>query len=338
MDFKSFYKQLTEGELKQLTLLSGDEIYLIDNLIKYITEHFLMPAYSDFNLTIAEGALDIDQILNIGITLPFLDQRRIIVFQKTGILKAAKEDQEEKLIKFLSNIPEYTHIIFYENDIDKRKKLYKLLNKEAESVIVERLTRPELVKWIAKRFSTYKKEISPHAINYLVEMLNYFEPEANKNLYDVDNAVRLISGVTGEITDKVINQYIDVPIEHNIFKMMDAISSRQMLEAIKILNYFVSNGEPEIKILFMINQQFRNIYKCKLLLSAGHSSQTIAVKLDIHPFVAKKAGTFSTQFSDKQLSTILKILEDTDTLMKSSGVEPLILIEKALYQISIVPK
>lgn len=338
MDFKSFYKQLTDGKLSALTLISGDEIYLIDNLIKYITENFLMPAYSDFNLTFVESNTDMDQVLQTGITLPFFDSRRLIIFNKTGFLKSAKEEQEEKLLQFLKNIPEYTTLIFYENDVDKRKKLYKYLSKEAEQVVVERLTRPELNKWILKKFASYQKEISQHALNYLIEMLNYLEPEANKNLYDVDNAIRMLAGNSIAIDEKLINQYIEVPIEHNIFKMMDAISSRQMLEAIKILNYFVSNGEPEIKIFFLISQQFRNMYKCKILLNEGHTSQTIAAKLDIHPFVAKKAGSFSTQFSEKQLLAILDILEQTDLLMKSSGVDALVLIEKALYQISIVPK
>ena len=88
----------------------------------------------------------------------------------------------------------------------------------------------------------------------------------------------------------------------------------------------------------MINQQFRNIYKTKLLLDAGHSSATVASKLEIHPFVAKKAGTFARVFSNRQLGEIIDILEEVDIMMKSSGMPPLILIEKALFQIGEVPK
>lgn len=338
MDFMTYFKQIKSGSLKPLTLISGEELYLIDNLTKFITDNFLMPSYVDFNLTVIDSAMEVDQILNIAMTLPFFDERRIIVFSSTGMLKTVKEEQEEKLLNFLKEVPSHVNVVFAENDLDKRKKIYKFLSKEADLVVVERLSRPDLVKWVTKRFKLYQKDVSLHVVNYFIEMINYLDPEANKNLYDVDNTVRMISGVSGDITESVINQYVEIPIENNIFKMMDAMSSKQMSEAITILNHFVSSGEPEIKIFYMINQQFRNIYKTKLLLDAGHTSATIASKLDIHPFVAKKAGTFATQFSNRQLSTIIQILEDVDQMMKSSGIEPLLLIEKALFQISTVPK
>lgn len=338
MDFMTYFKQIKGGSLNPLTLISGEELYLIDNLTKFITDNFLIPSYVDFNLTVIDSAMEVDQILNIAMTLPFFDERRIIVFSSTGMLKTVKEEQEEKLLNFLKDVPTHVNLVFAENELDKRKKIYKFLSKEADLVVVERLTRPELVKWITKRFKLYQKDVSLHVVNYFIEMINYLDPEANKNLYDVDNTVRMISGISGDVNESVINQYVEIPIENNIFKMMDAMSSKQMSEAITILNHFVSSGEPEIKIFYMINQQFRNIYKTKLLLDAGHTSATIASKLDIHPFVAKKAGTFATQFSNRQLSTIIQILEDVDQMMKSSGIEPLLLIEKALFQISTVPK
>lgn len=338
MDFMTYYKQLNNNQLSQMTWISGEETYLIDNLIKHITERFLNTDYATFNLTIVDNAPDMDAVIGTAMTLPFFDARRLIVFSNTGVLKNLKEDAESKLLSFIQAPPAHAVLIFVENDVDKRKKLYKALSKSADVVEVSRLNRSELVKWVGKRFKLYGKEISLHAVNYLIEMLNYLEPEANKNLYDVDNTLKMLSGITEEITESVINQYVEVPIEHNIFKMVDAMSGRHMSEAIKILNHFVQAGEPEIKIFFMINQQFRNIYKTKLLLEEGHTSATIATKLDIHPFVAKKAGSFATQFSVKQLAEIIEILETVDMDMKSSGIDPLLLMEKAMFQISTVQK
>lgn len=336
MDFMTFFKQVKQGELKQLTLITGDEAYLIDHLTKYIAEHFLLNTYVDFNLTMIDHLVDIDEVLSVGMTLPFFDERRLIVFQNSGLLKSLKDEQEEKFIKLIHDMPSHLFIVFSEKELDKRKRTYKALSKSADVVVVEKLNRQELVKWIVKRFKTYEKEVDLHVVNYFIEMINYLDVDNNKNLYDLDNMIRMICGVQGKITEKTVNQYVDIPIEHNIFKLMDAISSRKMSEAITILNHFIENGEPEIKIFFMISQQFRNIFKIKLLLDGGHSSATAASKLDIHPFVAKKAGNFSTQFSNKQLSEIIIILEETDQAMKSSGIALQLLIEKALFQIASV--
>lgn len=336
MDFMTYFKTIKNGKLDQITLITGDEVYLIDNLIKYIGETFLMPSYLDFNYSIYDQVTDMDTIVGTANTLPFFDDKRIVLFQNSGVLKSIKEDQEEKLLALLKNIPEHLYVIFAESDIDKRKKTYKYLSKNSQIVSVDKLSRQELVKWIAKRFKTYNKDISLHIINYLIEMINYLEESSDKNLYDVDNIIKMLCGLDSEITEMVINQYIEVPIEQNIFKMMDAISTKEITTAIQILNQLVNNGEAEIKIFFLINQQFRNILKTKLLLSEGHSSSTIASKLDIHPFVAKKAGQFASQFTVKQLSHIITMLEDVNTSMKSSGTAPMLLIEKAIFDIALV--
>ncbi|HAS74960.1 MAG TPA: DNA polymerase III subunit delta [Clostridiales bacterium UBA8960] len=338
MDFMTFFKQIKSGSLNQLTLITGDESYLIDHLTKYISEHFLSETYLDFNLTSIDHLVEIDEILSIGMTLPFFDERRVIVFQNSGLLKNLKDDQEDKFIKLIGDMPNHLYLVFSEKDLDKRKRSYKALSKSADVVIVDRLNRQELVKWITKRFKTYQKDVDLHVVNYFIEMINYLDADNNKNLYDLDNTIRMMCGTQGKITEKTVNQYVDIPIEHNIFKLMDAISTRKMSEAITILNHFIENGEPEIKIFFMISQQFRNIFKIKLLLDGGHSSATAASKLDIHPFVAKKAGNFATQFSNKQLSEIIIILEEVDQSMKSSGIPPQLLIEKALFQIAAVGK
>jgi len=338
MDFMTYFKQLKGDTLNQVTLINGEETYLIDNLTKYISDHFLKPMTRDFNLTQVETIIDVDTVISMAMTLPFFDDKRLILFQNTGLLKVVKDEQEEKLINFLTDLPAHIYVVFSETELDKRKKIYKHLSKVADLVTVDRLLRPELVKWIAKRFKLYNKEVNLHVINHFIERINYLDPESGKNLYAVDNTIRMMSGVDGPIHEAIINQYVEIPIEHNIFKMMDAISGRKMSEAIKILNYFVAGGEPEIKIFYLINQQFRNIYKTKLLLDAGHSSGTVASKLEIHPFVAKKAGSFARQFTNSELSKIIEILEEVDVMMKSSGLPPLLLIEKALFQISEVPK
>lgn len=336
MDFMTYFKTIKNGKLDQITLITGDEVYLIDNLTKYIGETFLMPSYLDFNYSIYDQVTDMDTIVGTANTLPFFDDKRIVLFQNSGVLKSIKEDQEEKLLALLKNIPEHLYVIFAESDIDKRRKTYKYLSKNSQIVNVDKLSRQELVKWIAKRFKTYDKDISLHIVNYMIEMINYLEESSDKNLYDVDNTIKMLCGLDSEITELVINQYIEVPIEQNIFKMMDAISTKEITTAIQILNQLVNNGEAEIKIFFLINQQFRNILKTKLLLSEGHSSSTIASKLEIHPFVAKKAGQFASQFTVKQLNNIISMLEDVDTAMKSSGIAPMLLIEKAIFDIALV--
>lgn len=335
MDFNTFYKELAASTLRPIYHFSGNEVYLIDHSIKYIEEQFLAPAFSSFNFHKFEGSVDIDHMIQTALTLPFMDVRRVILLSKTGILKTIKDDQEEKLIHFLKTIPDFTHLIFYENDTDGRKKLPKWLKANAQPVVFSPLSSSELSKWIQKRLKLYGITMTPSVLSHFIERLDYLSEDAQRNLYDVDNYLKSFATISEPLGVQHINQYIEIPIEHNVFKMIDAIHSGNHSEAIQMLNAIIGGGEPEIKLFALIAQQYRTLYKMKLLLASGYTATTAASKIDVHPFVAKKASSIVPKFSQQSLLNILSILDETDALLKSTGLPAKWMLEKALLSISL---
>jgi len=333
MDFFAYYKQLTQQNLPKVNLFYGFERFLLDNTLKYIESNFLNATYKDMNLSYLDGSVDVNELERLIAAMPFFDTMRLIVIQNANIFK---QDTDQRLLDLLTQTNEETRIIIIEKDVDKRKKLYKQLNKEGTIVNFEKLNHKEFVKWTKKKFSEYGKNISQHSLNYFIEMVNYLNPESSRNLYEVNHYIQSITSIEGDVTRETIDQYVEIPIENNIFKMMDALSTNKMEEVLFIFNQLISQGEAEIKIFFLMSSQFRNIYKCKLLMSSGHTSNSIASKLDIHPFVAKKATHFATQFSLEELKSILAILVKIDKDIKSSGVKPKLLIEKGILEMFMV--
>ncbi|EKE27092.1 MAG: hypothetical protein ACD_4C00048G0001, partial [uncultured bacterium (gcode 4)] len=228
MDFMTYYKQLKNKEISNINLITGQEIYYIDHTVKMIESSFLNPTYKDLNFTTFEGPLDVDQFIGLSDTMPFFDEKRIVFANNTNIFKIAKEEQETKLLQFLKDVPDHLIILFVEKDIDKRKKIFKQIEKQGTFVEVGKLSHSELIKWVSKKFKEYKTEINNHALNYFVEMSNYLDKESSKNLYDIENVIKSLSSTSEEITESRINQYMKIPIEHNIFKMIDAISERNL--------------------------------------------------------------------------------------------------------------
>ena len=51
----------------------------------------------------------------------FLQKRRLIVFENTGLFKSSGAD----LAEYIKTMPETTYFIFVEEEVDKRSKLYK---------------------------------------------------------------------------------------------------------------------------------------------------------------------------------------------------------------------
>lgn len=336
MNFSAFFKELKQGDLPQITVFNGPEIYLVDHTVKFIHTSFLNRDYETFNYNLYEGALDIESMLMQTDTMPFFDERRIAVFYKTGILKSIKDEAESKFASLIKDMPHYLHLVFYEPDMDMRKSINKTLKKVATYVEVPKYTKPELVKWVAKQFKDLEKEVSTSVVNYFVDRMDYLEEASEKNLYDVSNAIKILSQSDGPVEIKLIDEQIKLPIEHNIFKMTDAVSEKQMGLALKIMGDFLNSGEHPIMILGLLASQYRNIYKVKMLLEAGYDSKTAASKLDIHPFVAKKAAYNASKYTSVQLEEILKILSETDMHLKSTGLEGQWLLEKALFSIELL--
>jgi len=337
MEFSEYFNQyVKQDKIYSLNLFYGEEIYYIDNTISFIESHYLNPLYQSLNLTQIEDSLDVDALGEIMSTVPFFDERRVILIKNSGIFKQIKEDQEKKIIDLFDNIPSHIILIFNEREIDKRKKIYKKVTKKGAEVNFKKLSPNELLKWVKKKFSTYNKEIAPNILTYFIGMLDYNNPDKTMSLYEVEHLINTIVNNNGEIDKVVINQYLEVPIEQNIFKMIDAISNNQMSKAILTLNSIMSMGEPAIKVFFLISNQFRNIHKTKLLLTTGYSSAAVASKLAIHPFAAKKAAQFANQMTMRTLDEIMDILSATDHLLKSTGLNGKLLLEKCFLEISMV--
>jgi DNA polymerase-3 subunit delta len=334
MEFKPYYAQLTQGNLDPVSLFTGSEVYYIENTLKYIESQFLNENYRAMNWTLFEGSVDLDQLESALSTLPFFDSRRIVVVSRTGILKQAKAETEERLLSIMENIPPSSALIFYETETDNRKKIGKWLKKNGAYVEFNKLDQGEFLKWMKKRFKYYNCEIALPMMHLLAERVDYLPKESEKTLYDVDQLIHTITDRRETITAEMIDQYAPLPIEHNIFKLMDAVTTANLSSALTILNQFIDAGEPPIRIFALISQQFRSVFKLKHLLAAGHTSQTAAVKLEMHPYAAKRLATFTKKYSEAQLFAILSVLEDTDSGLKSTGIEGKWLIEKSLMDIA----
>lgn len=61
------------------------------------------------------------EIIGIAETMPFFADRRLVIMEHTGFFKSANDEINE----YIGNISESTCMVFVENEVDKRSKLFK---------------------------------------------------------------------------------------------------------------------------------------------------------------------------------------------------------------------
>ena len=273
----------------------------------------------DFNLDIIDGKEStLDQIISTIETLPFMDDKKVVILRDFELLKGKKknftDDDENYFTEYIENIPDTTILVLVVyGDIDKRKSLVKKISKNGVVFNCDKLSDMDLFKWVKKKFEINNVVIDNAQIMYFIEQEGYRDKNSEKTLSDLENEINKISSFVGKenkVTNDIIDQLSQKKVENDIFKLIDYIGQKNSSDAMKILSDMLYEGESVFGIFSMIARQFKVIMQVRQLQLQGHSSKSIADRLKLHPFVVGKALKQTKNFSDEVIIDILNsILE-----------------------------
>ncbi len=336
MDYKDVLEELKKNKLGQLYLFHGIEHYLMENTLQVIKEKIIPAGFETLNYQTIDGReTSYNEIRNACETMPLMSEKRIVVIKDFEALYSKKgsigENEENKLLKYLENLPETTHLFFLAMDsIDKRKKIVKKIGKCGKSIEFSKLMGKDLYKWIEKTFRKFNKTIKGEEIEILIDTIGYRDKNSVKNLKDIENEIIKIANYAGsrdEVTAEDIQLLAQKTIENNVFSMVEALGTKDGGKALMYLHEMLLDGEAEIKILHMITRQFRLLFKVKLLENQGYTSVAIAPKLGMQQFIVKRLLKQSLSFNAKALQKAMEECLRTDRDIKKGRINPRLGIE-----------
>lgn len=335
MDYKDIINNIKNRDLKNTYLFYGREYYLIENAIKEI-KSTLNEGMIDFNLDIVDGReTTLDQLISSIETLPFMDDRKIVILKDFELLKGKKknfsDDDEKYFTDYIDNIPQSTilFLVVY-GDVDKRKSLIKKISKNGVVFNCDKLSDMDLFKWVKKKFELNEVIIDNAQIMYFIEQEGYRDKSSEKTLSDLENEINKISSFVGsnnKVTNDIIDQLSQKKVENDIFKLIDYIGNKNSSDALKILSDMLYEGESVFGIFSMIARQFKVIMQVRQLQIQGHSSKSIADRLKLHPFVVGKALKQTKNFSDDVIVDILNNILENDFKIKNGLIRDTLAIE-----------
>ncbi|MEG2788957.1 MAG: DNA polymerase III subunit delta [Romboutsia sp.] len=335
MNYKDIINNLKNKNFENMYLFYGREYYLIENAIKTIKDT-LNKEMIDFNLDAIDGKeTTLEQIISSIETLPFMDDKKIVIIKDFELLKGKKKnfnDSDEKyLIEHLDNIPESTVVVFIVyGDIEKRKSLVKKIDKNGIVLNCDKLSDMDLFKWVKKKFELNKVIVDNPQIMYFIDQEGYRDKTSEKTLSDLENEINKISSFVGKdnkVTNNVIDKLSQKKVENDIFKLMDYIGEKKSSDAMRILNDMLQEGESVLGIFAMIGKQFKTVMQVRQLQLEGYSSKIIAEKLKVHTFVAGKALKQSKNFSDDIIIDMLNYILESDYKIKNGLIRDDLAIE-----------
>ncbi len=306
--------QLKSGNLKNLYLFTGDEIYLSDYYIKAIKEKIVED--EDFNY-IKFDAENLSGFQDAVESSPVFSDTKMVVVRGQDFSKEINEEGCGVIGGIIDDVPYYTTVVFACRTINKNSRIYKLLSSKCECCIFEYQKPPAVLKWITNVCKTRKVIIDPESAQLLLE---YTGCDMTKIMTELDKIISYV-GDAGAITKESISAIVTKTVEGRVFDLMDAIMDKKRDDALLVFNDLKREKEDPFYINGALSRTLIDIMEYKSLKEEGNSVSAITSKMNLRPFVQKKYARYCEKMTFKFLQKMISECANFDVAAKSGEIE-----------------
>ena len=319
-------EQLKSGELNNIYLLYGEEGYLKKQYRDKIATA-LADKDDNMNYNYYEGnKISVGEVLDLGDTMPFFSERRVLVIENSGWFKKAPEDIEKRIAAF----PDTTFVIFVENEIDKRNRLYKFVSKEGYASEMKTPTASMLEKWVTKICKEEGKKIEKPTIHFLVSHMGADMMMLKNELDKLIGYCYDRNEITVEDVKAVcISQAVD-----KLYNMIDAISIKDQKKALVLYHDLLVLREPAMRILFNLTNHFRALMELSMMTHKEYKYDELASLCGIPVFSVKKDKEQAKRYTYEQLRHMVEMCQMTDHNIKTGRVSDVVGVELLIVDFS----
>ncbi len=308
----SIIKDIKNKKIAPIYFLSGDEPFFIDQVSKTIENEVLTEDEKGFNQSILYGNdVEMSAVIGMAKQFPMGAERQVVIVKEAQHLSRAIDQLES----YAENPQPSTVLVFnYKGKtLDKRKKLYKTLQKNSVLLETKKFYDNQIPDWI----ESTAKELGMELENKSKFMMAEFLGADLGRIYNELQKLKIVAE-DGKITPEIIERNIGISKDYNNFELRNAIETRNAEKAFRIIKYFSQNPKdnPLVVTLSVLYQTFSNIIIHHSL--TDKSQANVAKELGIHPFFVKDATTAAKNYPLKKATRIISLLREAD--VKSKGV------------------
>ena len=315
---KVITKDIQNHQFKPVYLLSGEETYLTRQFCERLAEAIAGDDSMNVN-RFQEKNPDIREIISLADTMPFFAESRLIIIENSGFFK---RDSSE-LADYLSQMPESTHIIFREDEIDKRNRLFKKVKELGYFAEMKRQTEAELERWILTILKKEQINLTRSTMNYLLETIG---TDMNVIRNELDKLIAYL-GDKKVLEPADIDKICSRQISGQIFEMIDAMSSKNRKKAFQLYYDLIALKEPPMRILFLITRQYLQLYQIKEMQKQGLSGQALTAASGLSSYAIRKVSQRASRFSSEELKHCIEECAQMDEQIKTGLIRDSIAVE-----------
>jgi DNA polymerase-3 subunit delta len=322
--YDQILNEIHQKLLAPVYFLTGDEPYFIDMISDTIENEALDEADRAFNQIVVYGRdVDVETIANHARSFPMMGDRMVVIVKEAQDVKDL-----DKFEPYLDTLPDTTVLVFdYKyKKFDKRKTLAKRIDKMGVWFESKKLYDSNIPGWIQNYLKGEGYSITPKATQMLADFLG-------TDLHKIANELKKLTIALPKnksIDDADVERNIGISKDFNVFELQNAIGSRDVLKANRIVNYFGDNGKDNPLLVTAITLYGYFAKLIKLHCTQDKSQGNLASVLGVSPFFVRDYLAASKNYPPATCIRCISILREYD--MKSKGYESGDTSEKDLYR------
>lgn len=314
---RQIINDVKNGNFVPVYLLMGTEPYYPDLVCDEIIKYALTDSERDFNQTVFYG-LDTDAgtVASECRSYPMMAERRLVVVKEAQSMKTL-----EDLATYASEPMESTVlvILMHGASADKRRALYKNVQKKGVVLVSDALRDYEMPHWITSFYKSRGLDIEPAAAALLAE---YAGTDMSRIMLETEKMQKNLPEGTVRVNAADIEKNVGISRQFSIFELTKALSYMKAEKALKIAAY-IGNG-PKFMLLLATAPLYTHFYRilkyeAALLKNPAMSKADRAKLLGINPYFMEEYDVAARNYPIRRCMKVISLLEEYDFKGKGGG-------------------
>src|SRR5450432_2910168 len=352
-----FFSELESRKLKPVYVLVGDEAFFRKRCRDAILEHLVAPDSRDFGLfefDLAETSLNevLDRARTPSLMAPF--QVFFVRGVKTLFGRGSNEEKIGAIEAYCKNPNPDALVVFVADHIsipadarrmdmtdkDRYQKIREDLGPFCGIVELSRVEEGEAVRWIGEYCASREVKIEPDGARELVDALG-------GDMMMISNELEKLILYVGEkkrVTLGDVETMVLAAKQRSLYELTDAISSKDRVRSLEVLDAILSSGEGEeaaIGHIYMLAKTFRqmlvilerNVRDQRMLWAALWQG------FRVPPFAADDIIKQARRYKNRpELTRAIRLVAKADLALRSNPVSKRMVLERLVMDLTTEPK
>lgn len=309
-DYKTIISDIQNGKVAPIYLLHGEESFFIDKIAQSI-EALIPEESKDFNLSLLYGEdVDYQTILSHCGQYPMMAERRVV-----SIREAQKIKNMPSLENYVDHpVPTTVLVLSHKHKkIDGRSSFAKKLKKQAVVFEAKKLYDNQVEAWISGQLKT-------RGLKYDIAVPSLLNEHLGKDLLKIEGELEKVYTNLNEgdtLTPGMIEKWVGISRDYNVFELQKAMSYGQMEKVMKIVKYFGENVQTHHPLM-IISSLYGYFSKLMMLGMYRKSDQrTIMQKTKIgSPYILKEYQLALQFWNGRKVMRAFELLSEYDLKVK----------------------